>query len=104
MKKEKVEDILAEMTERIQNAVSPTRDNWEGDESDELYRGFIYGFRFPGMGNSSQVFMGNKIALMTLFTSMMSTMIRRKVISIADFKSMINMIENTEREENESNR
>ena len=58
----------------------------------EIYEGLILGYRTVGMEASKQVFVGDKLSLMTLFSSMMENMLTYKILTEKELYQMINLV------------
>ena len=57
-----------------------------------IYEGLILGYRTVGMEASKQVFVGDKLSLMTLFSSMMENMLTYKILTEKELYQMINLV------------
>lgn len=58
----------------------------------EIYEGLILGYRTVGMEASKQVFVGDKLSLMTLFSSMIENMLTYKILTEKELQQMINLV------------
>lgn len=58
---------------------------------DEIYNVDIYIFRHPGMGNSKQIIIGNKISIMMATTSYLETLLRQDVCTEKELKETVEM-------------
>lgn len=61
-------------------------------EINDIYEAFILGYRVPNMDASKQMFLGNAVSLMTLFSSMLENMINCGVIDEEGLDYMVNKI------------
>jgi len=89
----KLDDVIKEFEKEAKKAFSSKRSLYEGTELDELYKVDIHIWRKPGMGNSLQTIMGNKVSILTATASYLETLIRKDVMTIDELKNMIEMIE-----------
>lgn len=62
-------------------------------EYDDMYNAMVFGYRQPGMDASKQLFMGDRVSVLTLLSSMMENLMRYKVIDSEDLKEMIKLCE-----------
>lgn len=91
-----LDDVLKEFEEKANNAVSSNRKLWEeNSEKDKMYNVDIHIWRKPGMGNSLQTIVGNKISIMTATSSYLDTLIREKVLTFDEFNYMIDLVKQT---------
>lgn len=95
MQKQNLDDVLKEFEEKANNAVSSNRKLWKDTEADDLYAIDIHIWRKPGMGNSLQTIVGNKISIMTATCSYLDTLIRQKVLTEKDLDEMIKLVKHT---------
>lgn len=58
----------------------------------EVYEAFMLFYRFKDMDASKQIYIGNKVSIMTAITSMLDKLIETKVITKKDLKNIIDMI------------
>ena len=58
----------------------------------EIYEGLILGYRTVGMDASKQVFVGDKLSLMTLFSSMIENMLTYKILTEKELQEQIKLI------------
>lgn len=58
----------------------------------EIYEGLILGYRTVGMDASKQLFLGDKLSIMTLFSSMIENMLTYKILTEKELKQMINLV------------
>ena len=61
-------------------------------EFNEIYEGMILGYRNPDMDASKQMFVGDKISIMTLFSSMIENLLVHQVINEKELNEMIEMV------------
>ena len=95
MTKQNLDDVLKEFEEKANNAVSSNRKLWKDTEADNIYNVDIHIWRKPGMGNSIQTIVGNKISIMTATTSYLDTLIRQEVLTEKEFDEMIKLVKRT---------
>ena len=95
MTKQNLDDVLKEFEEKANNAVSSNRKLWKDTEADNIYNVDIHIWRKPGMGNSIQTIVGNKISIMTATTSYLDTLIRQEVLTEKEFDEMIKLVKHT---------
>lgn len=62
-------------------------------EYNDFYESFILFYRLKGMDASKQIFMGNKLSLLTSITSMLDQLIRNKVITKDDLLNIIEFLD-----------
>lgn len=62
-------------------------------EYNDYYESFILFYRLKGMDASKQMFIGNKISLLTSITSMLDQLIRNKVITRDDLFNIIELLD-----------
>lgn len=101
MTKQNLDDILKEFEEKANNAVSSDRKLWKDIKADDLYNVDIHIWRKPGMGNSIQTIIGNKISIMTATTSYLNTLINEKVLTFDELDYMIELLKQTKRKKSE---
>ena len=90
---ENLDDILQEFEDRIKNAKSKFRDQWEKDsEKDDLYDVDIRIWRKPGMGNSIQTVVGNSPSIFAATASYLETLVRKEVFTFTQLEEMLEMI------------
>lgn len=90
---ENLDDILQEFEDRIKNAKSKFRDQWEKDsEKDDLYDVDIHIWRKPGMGNSIQTVVGNSPSIFAATASYLETLVRKEVFTFSQLEGMLEMI------------
>ena len=90
---ENLDDILQEFEDRIKNAKSKFRDQWEKDsEKDDLYDVDIHIWRKPGMGNSIQTVVGNSPSIFAATASYLETLVRKEVFTFSQLEEMLEMI------------
>ena len=58
----------------------------------EIYEGLILGYRTVAMEASKQVFVGDKLSLMTLFSSMIENMLTYRILTEKELQQMINLV------------
>ena len=90
-----INDLIKEFEEKSKNAKSDYEDLWNKTSHDELYNVDIHIWRKPGMGNSLQTIVGNKISIMTATTSYLNTLLLKEVISTDELKEMVELIIDT---------
>ena len=90
-----LDDVLKEFEEKANNAVSSNKKLWTDTEADNAYNVDIHIWRKPGMGNSIQTIVGNKISIMTATSSYLDTLIRQKVLTEKEFDKMIKLVKHT---------
>ena len=91
----KLDDVLKEFEEKANNAQSKFRKLWKDTGVDDIYNVDIHIWRKPGMGNSIQTIVGNKISIMTATTSYLDTLIRQEVLTEKEFDGMIKLVKHT---------
>jgi hypothetical protein len=91
----KINDLIKEFEEKAKNAESEYEDLWDGTSHDEIYNVDIHIWRKPGMGNSLQTIVGNKISIMTATSSYLNTLLLKGVLSVDELKSMIDLVIDT---------
>lgn len=89
-----LDDVLKKFEKEANKAVSKDRNSWNNTEEDDLYDVDIHIWRKPGMGNSVQSIVGNKISIMTATTSYLRTLVDKKVITLDELDDMIGFIKN----------
>lgn len=97
-----LDDVLKEFEEKAKNAKSSNRKLWKNTDADELYNVDIHIWRKPGMGNSLQTIVGNKVSIMTATTSYLDTLISKKVLTFDDIDEMIKLVKQNARKENKN--
>ena len=95
MTKQNLDDVLKEFEEKANNAQSKFRNLWKDTEADDIYNVDIRIWRKPGMGNSLQTIVGNKISIMTATSSYLDTLIRQKVLTEKELDEMIKLVKRT---------
>ena len=73
-----LDDVLKEFEEKANNAQSKFRKLWKDTTADDIYNVDIHIWRKPGMGNSLQTIVGNKISIMTATASYLNTLISQQ--------------------------
>jgi hypothetical protein len=91
----KINDLIKEFEEKAKNAESEYEGLWNGTSHDEIYNVDIHIWRKPGMGNSLQTIVGNKISIMTATSSYLNTLLLKGVLSVDELKSMIDLVIDT---------
>ena len=76
-----LDDLLKDFEKEAEQAVSSNRPLWEDSGVDDIYNVDIHIWRKPGMGNSLQTIVGNRISIMTATSSYLETLIRKDVIT-----------------------
>ena len=97
----KLDDVLKEFEEKANNAVSSNKKLWTDTKADNVYNVDIHIWRKPGMGNSIQTIVGNKISIMTATTSYLDTLISKKVLTFDELDYMIELLKQTKRKKSE---
>ena len=92
MEKQNLDDLLKEFEEKAKNAKSKYKYN---KDEDELYDVDIHIWRKPGMGNSLQTIVGNKISIMVATSSYLQTLIAKNIITEEELDYMIDLIKQT---------
>ena len=92
MEKQNLDDLLKEFEEKAKNAKSKYKYN---KDEDELYDVDIHIWRKPGMGNSLQTIVGNKISIMIATSSYLQTLIAKNIITEEELDYMIDLIKQT---------
>ena len=95
MTKQNLDDVLKEFEEKANNAQSKFRKFWKDTKADDIYNVDIHIWRKPGMGNSLQTIVGNKISIMTATISYLDTLIRQEVLTEKEFDEMIKLVKHT---------
>ena len=96
-----LDDVLKEFEEKANTAQSKFRNLWKYTEADDIYNVDIHIWRKPGMGNSIQTIVGNKISIMTATTSYLDTLISKKVLTFEELDYMIELLKQTKRKKSE---
>lgn len=102
MIKQNLDDVLKEFEEKANNAVSSNKKLWTDTAEDNVYNVDIHIWRKPGMGNSIQTIVGNKISIMTATASYLDTLIRKEVLTFDDIDEMIKLVKRNAKKENEN--
>ena len=90
---ENLDDVLEEFEDRIKNAKSNFRDQWEKDpEKDDMYEVDIHIRRKPGMGNSLQTIVGNSVSIFAGTASYLETLVRKEVFTMKQLEGMLEMV------------
>lgn len=98
MTKQNLDDLIKEFEKKAKNAKS----KYEfPKDKDTLYNVDIHIWRKPGMGNSLQTIVGNKISIMTATTSYLNTLINEKVLTFDELDEMIELVKQTTRKRGE---
>lgn len=66
---------------------------------DEDYEVLVQGWRAPGMKNSKQIFIGDKVSISTILCSMMENLVKNDVLTIDELKLLIEVTEEKIKEE-----
>ena len=101
MTKQNLDDVLKEFEEKANNAQSKFRKLWKDTKADNLYVVDIHIWRKPGMGNSIQTIVGNKISIMTATASYLDTLISKKVLTFDELDEMIKFVKQNARKRGE---
>lgn len=56
---------------------------------DNIYETLVLAYRFPGMDASKQIFYGDKLSLLTIFSSTFQNLIERDIMSVSDLEALI---------------
>ena len=96
-----LDDVLKEFEEKANNAQSKFRKFWKDTKADDIYNVDIHIWRKPGMGNSLQTIVGNKISIMTATTSYLDTLISKKVLTFDELDEMVKLVKQTIRKRGE---
>ena len=96
-----LDDVLKEFEEKANNAQSKFRKLWKDTGADDVYNVDIHIWRKPGMGNSIQTIVGNKISIMTATASYLNTLISKKVLTFDELDEMIKLVKQTTRKRGE---
>ena len=90
---ENLDEVLEEFEDRIKNAKSRFRDEWEKDpEKDSMYNVDIHIWRETGMGNSLQTIVGNSASIFAATASYLETLVRKEVFTIKELEYMMEMV------------
>lgn len=89
---ETMDEVFKDFQKRAEKAISPTRKHWKGTEEDDLYAVDIHIYRKPGMGNSIQTILGNKLSIMTATSSYLQTLVDKGVCSLDEIDTMIDSV------------
>ena len=90
---ENLDKVLQEFEDRIKNAKSKFRDEWEKDpEKDDLYNVDIHIWRKPGMGNSLQTIVGNSASIYAATASYLEMLVRKDVFTFSQLVEMLEMV------------
>lgn len=90
---ENLDDVLEEFEDRIKNAKSSFRGQWEKDpEKDKIYDVDIHIWRKPGMGNSLQTIIGNSASIFAATASYLETLVRKDVFTFEQLEEMLEMV------------
>ena len=87
-----LDDVLKEFEEKANNAQSKFRNLWKDTEADDIYNVDIRIWRKPGMGNSLQTIVGNKISIMTATASYLNTLLQKEVCTEKELDELINIV------------
>ena len=90
MSKTNIDDLIKEFEEKAKTAKSKYKYN---KDTDEVYDVDIHIWRKPGMGNSLQTIVGNKISIMTATCSFLTTLCIKNVITLDELKYMLKLVE-----------
>ena len=101
MQKQNLDDVLKEFEEKANNAVSSNKKLWTDTKVDNAYNVDIHIWRKPGMGNSIQTIVGNKLSIMTATASYLNTLISKKVLTFDELDEIIKLVKRNARKENE---
>ena len=97
-----LDDVLKEFEEKANTAQSKFRNLWKYTEADDIYNVDIHIWRKPGMGNSIQTIVGNKISIMTATASYLNNLISKKVLTFDELDEMIKLVKQNAKKENEN--
>ena len=87
-----LDDLLKDFEKEAEQAVSSNRPLWESSGVDDIYNVDIHIWRKPGMGNSLQTIVGNKISIMTATSGYLEILIRKGVISKQELDYMVKLV------------
>ena len=90
MSKTNIDDLIKEFEEKAKTAKSKYKYD---KDTDEVYNVDIHIWRKPGMGNSLQTIVGNKISIMTATCSFLTTLCIKNVITLDELKYMLKLVE-----------
>lgn len=94
-----LDDVLKKFQKEADKAQSSNRELWKDTNADDIYNVDIHIWRKTGMGNSLQTIAGNKISILTATASYLDTLIRKEVLTEAEFDEMIKLVKQTIRME-----
>ena len=84
-----LDDLIKEFEEKAKNAKS----KYEfPKDKDEIYDVDIHIWRHPGMGNSLQTIVGNKVSIMTATASYLNTLLSKKVITTKELDDLVKIV------------
>lgn len=90
---EHLDNVLEEFEERIKNAKSKFREEWEKEpDKDEMYNVDIHIWRKTGMGNSIQTIVGNTPSIFAATASYLETLVRKEVLTMEMLEEMMEMV------------
>lgn len=95
-----VDNLIKEFEEKSKNAVSSNRPLWEGTDMDNNYNVDIHIWRKPGMGNSLQTIVGNKISILTATMSYLQVLLDKEVMTEEELDGIVSYIKKVEHERN----
>ena len=90
MSKNNIDDLIKEFEEKAKTAKSKYKYD---KDTDEVYDVDIHIWRKPGMGNSLQTIVGNKISIMTATCSFLTTLCIKNVITLDELKYILKLVE-----------
>lgn len=62
------------------------------EDMDKFFEGIILSYRFKGMKNSKKMISGNKVSVLTLLSSTITTLIKQGMIDEDDLRKMFKLI------------
>lgn len=87
-----LDKLLEEFERKSKKATSSSRNTWKGSPWDSEYNVDIHIWRTPGMGNSLQTTVGNKVSIYTALSSYIGNLIRKEVFTKEEILEMINNV------------
>lgn len=81
------DDCLRELKLKVE-----TKGGLNDSEFNDIYEAIIIGYRTTNMDASKQMFVGDKISLMTLFSAMLENMFTYKIITERELQEQIKLI------------
>lgn len=90
MNNEKILKELNKFREKV-DKYFPGKTGKLPEEMDKIYDCDIYIYRHPGMGNSKQLIVGDKLSVITATSSYLETLLRNGVVSEKELKDIVGM-------------